>query len=83
MCKRDTSNGYFGASQPKGIHISLLLLQEEVTALMIAVYHDHSHIVEVLIRFKSDVNLQTKVGVVIYVVYIVNVFAVQLPGVYD
>ena len=50
---------------------------------MIAVYHDHSHIVEVLIRFKSDVNLQTKVGVVIYVVYIVHAFAVQLPGVYD
>ena len=44
---------------------------------MIAVYHDHSHIVEVLIRFKSDVNLQTKVGVVIYVVYIVHVFAVR------
>ena len=50
---------------------------------MIAVYHDHSHIVEALIRFKSDVNLQTKVGVVIYVVYIVHLFAVQLPGVYD
>jgi len=51
-------------SQPKGILISLLLLQENVTALMIAVYHGHLHIVEVLIRFKSDVNLQTKVSVV-------------------
>ena len=47
---------------------------------MIAVYHGHSHIVEVLTRLKSDVNLQTKVGVVIYVVY---VFALQLPGICD
>ena len=42
---------------------------------MIAVYHGHSHIVEVLTRLKSDVNLQTKVGVVVYVVYVVHVFA--------
>ena len=48
----------------KCIPISLLLLQDDVTALMIAVYHGHSPIVKVLIRFKSDVNLQTKVGVV-------------------
>ena len=45
---------------------SLLLLQDDVTALMIAVYHGHLHIVEVLTRFKPDVNLQTKVGVVMY-----------------
>ena len=53
-------------SQRKGIHISLLLLQDDVTALMIAVHHGHSHTVEVLTRFKPDVNLQTKVGVVTY-----------------
>ena len=53
------------SSQRKGIHISLLL-QGDVTALMIAVYDGHSHIVEVLIRFKPDVNLPTKVGVVTY-----------------
>ena len=47
---------------------------------MIAVYHGHSHVVEDLIRLKSDVNLQTKVGVVIYVVH---VFALQLPGICD
>ena len=51
-------------SQQKGIHISLL--QHDVTALMIAVYDGHSHIVEVLVRFKPDVNLQTKVSVVTY-----------------
>ena len=50
----------------KGIHISLLLLQNDITALMIAVHHGHSHIVELLIRFKPDVNLQNKVGVVTY-----------------
>ena len=74
--------GLFGGSQPKGILISLLL-QENVTALMIAVYHGHSHIVEVLTRLKSDVNLQTKVGMVVYVVYVVHVFALQLPGICD
>ena len=42
------------------------LLQADVTALMIAVFHGHSHIVEVLTRFKPVVNLQTKVGVVTY-----------------
>ena len=51
--------------QWKGIHISFLL-QAYITALMIAVYHGHSHIVEVLTRFKPDVNLQSKVGVVTY-----------------
>ena len=51
-------------NQQKGIHISLL--QDDVTALMIAVYHGHSHIVEVLTRFKPGVNFQTKVGVVTY-----------------
>ena len=50
---------------------------------MIAVYHGHSHIVEVLTRLKSDVNLQNKVGVVVYVVYVVHVFALQLPGICD
>ena len=44
----------------------LLLLQDVVTASMIAVYYGHSHIVQVLIRFKPDVNLQTKVGVLTY-----------------
>ena len=60
--------GLFGGigSQRKGIHISLLLLQDDVTALMIAVYYSHSHIVEVLTTFKPDVNLQTKVGLVTY-----------------
>ena len=33
---------------------------------MIAVYRGHSHIVEVLVRFKPDINLQTIVSVVAY-----------------
>ena len=53
-------------NQQKGVRISLLLLQDDVTALMVAVYHGHSHIVEVFTRFKPDVNLQTKVGLVTY-----------------
>ena len=63
LCECHTGKGI--SSQRKGIHISLLL-QGDVTALMIAVYDGHSHIVEVLIRFKPDVNLPTKVGVVTY-----------------
>ena len=70
LCKCDNGKGkgLFGGKscQSKSIHISLLLLQDDVTALMMAVYHSHLHIVEVLIRLKSDVNLQTKVGVVMY-----------------
>ena len=38
-----------------------LLLQNGVTALMIASYQGHSHVVEVLTKFKHNVNLQTKV----------------------
>ena len=41
-------------------------MQDDITALMIAVHHGHSYIVEVLIRIKPDVNLQKKVGVVTY-----------------
>ena len=41
-----------------------LIIQDDVTALIIAVFYGYSYIVEVLIRFKSDVNLQTKVSVV-------------------
>ena len=62
LCECHTGKGI--GSQRKGIHISLL--QDDVIALMIAVYHGYSHIVEVLIRFKPDVNLQTKVGIVTY-----------------
>ena len=51
----------------ESIHISLLLLQDGVTALMIAVYHGQSYIVDIIIRFKCDINLETKVGVVTYV----------------
>ena len=65
LCECHTGKGK--GSQRKGIHISLLLLlQDDVTALMIAVYCGHSHIVEVLTRFKPDVNLQAKVGLVTY-----------------
>ena len=65
LCHCHTGKRWGKGGQWKGIHISLLL-QADVTALMIAVYHGHSHIVEVLTRFKPDVNLQTKVGVVTY-----------------
>ena len=65
----------------KGIHISLLLLQNDITALMIAVHHGHLHIVEVLTRFKPDVNLQNKVGVVTYCSVCTQ--CMWLSGIYD
>ena len=68
LCKCHTGKSLFREKGclSKSTHISLLLFQDDVTALMIAVYHGHLHIVEVLTRFKPDVNLQTKVGVVAY-----------------
>ena len=68
LCKCHTGKSLFRGKgcQSKSTHISLLLLQDDVTALMIAVYHGHLHIVEVLTRFKPYVNLQAKVGVVTY-----------------
>ena len=55
-----------------------LIIQDNFTALMIAVYHGQSHIVEVLIRLKSDVNLQTKVSVVTDCVHMFAKIKLQL-----